>query len=130
MDFPFIFLIICSHMFQLVAVLLDLACCETWFRLTGIGIRSRLLAVDLAAKRSAAVDRAVSQAIATSVTRKKADESYTLYLYIISIISYHIIPGIIYIYIHMICVVLYIMYNNNNIYIYTIYNIVFIYYIT
>ena len=73
-------IIIGSHMFQLVALLLDLACCEIWFRLTGIGIRSRLLAVDLAAKRSAAVDRAVSQAIATSVTRTEADESYTVYL--------------------------------------------------
>ena len=34
----------------------------------GVGIRSRLLAVDLAGKRSAAVDRTVSQAIATSAT--------------------------------------------------------------
>lgn len=40
-------------------------------RHTGIGIRSRLLAVDLAAKRSAAVDRAVSQAIATSVALRR-----------------------------------------------------------
>lgn len=33
----------------------------------GVVIRTRLLAVDLAGKRSAAVDRTVSQAIATSV---------------------------------------------------------------
>eukprot|EP00435_Cladocopium_sp_Y103_P033862 s644_g8.t1 len=37
----------------------------------GIGIRSRLLAVDLAGKRSAAVDRTVSQAIATSVALRR-----------------------------------------------------------
>lgn len=70
-----------SDMFQWVDVLLDSACCEIRFRLAGIGIRSRLLAVDLAAKRSAAVDRTVSQAIATSVARQE-QMKVILYLYI------------------------------------------------
>lgn len=40
-------------------------------RHTGVVIRTRLLAVDLAGKRSAAVDRTVSQAIATSVALRR-----------------------------------------------------------